>query len=72
MVRSDVGSSGVIFTLDTETGFRDVASEAPTNYPEIAAALVRWGIDSISVNPSSLIGALKVVADAERAAAAAR
>ncbi|VFU09984.1 protein of unknown function [Methylocella tundrae] len=28
--------------------------------------------DSISVNPSSLIGALKVVADAERAAAAAR
>ena len=24
MVRSDVGSSGVIFTLDTETGFRDV------------------------------------------------
>lgn len=44
MVRSDVGSSGVIFTLDTETGFRDVASEAPANYPEIAAALVRWGI----------------------------
>jgi pyruvate,water dikinase len=24
MVRSDVGSSGVMFTLDTETGFRDV------------------------------------------------
>ncbi|OGZ18417.1 MAG: phosphoenolpyruvate synthase [Candidatus Nealsonbacteria bacterium RBG_13_38_11] len=24
MVRSDVGSAGVIFTLDTETGFRDV------------------------------------------------
>lgn len=24
MVRSDLGSSGVIFTLDTETGFRDV------------------------------------------------
>lgn len=24
MVRSDIGSSGVIFTLDTETGFRDV------------------------------------------------
>ena len=24
MVRSDVGASGVIFTLDTETGFRDV------------------------------------------------
>src|SRR4029078_5799136 len=24
MVRSDVGSSGVLFTLDTESGFRDV------------------------------------------------
>ncbi len=24
MVRSDLGSAGVIFTLDTETGFRDV------------------------------------------------
>ena len=43
-----------------------ICGEAPANYPEIAAALVGWGIDSISVNPSSLIGALKVVADAER------
>jgi phosphoenolpyruvate synthase/pyruvate phosphate dikinase len=47
------------------------AAEAPANYPEIAAALVGWGIDSISVNPSSLIGALKVVADAERRPVAA-
>jgi pyruvate,water dikinase len=44
-----------------------ICGEAPANYPEVAAALVGWGIDSISVNPSSLIGALKVVADAERA-----
>jgi pyruvate,water dikinase len=43
-----------------------ICGEAPANYPEIAAALVGWGIDSISVNPSSLISALKVVADAER------
>jgi pyruvate,water dikinase len=43
-----------------------ICGEAPANYPEIAAALVGWGIDSISVNPSSLINALKVVADAER------
>jgi pyruvate,water dikinase len=26
MVRSDIGASGVIFTLDTETGFRDVVT----------------------------------------------
>ena len=43
-----------------------ICGEAPADYPEIAAALVGWGIDSISVNPSSLIAALKVVADAER------
>ncbi len=49
-----------------------ICGEAPANYPEIAAALVGWGIDSISVNPSSLIGALKVVADAELRAAGAR
>ena len=46
-----------------------ICGEAPANYPEIAAALVRWGVDSISVNPSSLIGALGVVAEAERARA---
>jgi pyruvate,water dikinase len=43
-----------------------ICGEAPANYPEIAAALVGWGIDSISVNPSTLICALTVVADAER------
>jgi pyruvate,water dikinase len=43
-----------------------ICGEAPANYPEIAAALVGWGIDSISVNPSSLIGTLKIAADAER------
>lgn len=48
-----------------------ICGEAPANYPEIAAALVGWGLDSISVNPSSLIGALKVVADAERQLVAA-
>jgi pyruvate,water dikinase len=48
-----------------------ICGEAPANYPEVAAALVGWGIDSISVNPSSLIGALKVIADAERRPAAA-
>jgi pyruvate,water dikinase len=48
-----------------------ICGEAPANYPEIAAALVGWGIDSISVNPSSLIHTLKVAADAERSPVAA-
>lgn len=48
-----------------------ICGEAPANYPEVAAALVGWGIDSISVNPSSLIDALKVAANAEDHLAAA-
>ena len=42
-----------------------ICGEAPANYPEIAAALVGFGIDSISVNPSSLIKTFHVVAEAE-------
>jgi pyruvate,water dikinase len=31
-----------------------ICGEAPANYPEVAAFLTRLGVDSISVNPSSL------------------
>jgi pyruvate,water dikinase len=48
-----------------------ICGEAPANYPDIAGALVEWGIDSISVNPSSLIAALKAASGAEAHAAAA-
>ncbi len=48
-----------------------ICGEAPANYPEIAAALVGWGIDSISVNSSSLIGVIRTVAEAERRSSAA-
>ena len=42
-----------------------ICGEAPANYPEMVKTLVGWGIDSISVNPSSLIGTLLRVAEAE-------
>ena len=42
-----------------------ICGEAPGELSGDRPALVEQGIDSISVNPSSLIGALKVVADAE-------
>lgn len=42
-----------------------ICGEAPANYPEIAAALTGFGIDSISVNPSSLVKTFHVVAEAE-------
>ena len=42
-----------------------ICGEAPANYPEIAQQLVVWGIDSISVNPASLVKTFGVVAEAE-------
>jgi pyruvate,water dikinase len=43
-----------------------ICGEAPANYPEVAQRLAQWGIDSISVNPASLIRTFEVVAEAER------
>jgi pyruvate,water dikinase len=47
-----------------------ICGEAPASYPEIARFLARAGIDSISVNPGSLLRTLTVVAEAEHEAAA--
>jgi pyruvate,water dikinase len=43
-----------------------ICGEAPANYPEIAQYLTELGIDSISVNPSSLPRTIAVVREAER------
>ena len=43
-----------------------ICGEAPANYPEIAQFLVRLGINSISVNPSSLPRTITAVREAER------
>jgi pyruvate,water dikinase len=42
-----------------------ICGEAPANYPEIAHYLAQLGIDSISVNPSSILRTMEVVAKAE-------
>ncbi len=42
-----------------------ICGEAPATYPEIAAFLTRVGVDSISVNPSSLQRTMTVVFEAE-------
>lgn len=42
-----------------------ICGEAPANYPEIARYLVGLGIDSISVNPSSLLCTIEIVRAAE-------
>ena len=46
-----------------------ICGEAPANYPEIASFLTRLGIDSISVNPSSILRTMAVVHEAEQGVA---
>ena len=47
-----------------------ICGEAPANHPEIAQFLAKIGIDSISVNPTSLARTIAVVRAAEQEAAA--
>ena len=42
-----------------------ICGEAPANYPEIARFLAEQNIDSISVNPSSLLRTIDIVRTAE-------
>lgn len=42
-----------------------LCGQAPSDHPEFAAFLVECGIDSISVNPDSVLEARRVVAEAE-------
>jgi pyruvate,water dikinase len=42
-----------------------ICGQAPSNYPEFAAFLVREGIDSISLNPDSFAATTKHVAEVE-------
>jgi pyruvate,water dikinase len=44
-----------------------ICGQAPSDYPEFAAWLVELGIDSISLNPDSIIGVLKRVSEQELA-----
>jgi pyruvate,water dikinase len=42
-----------------------ICGQAPSDHPELAAMLVDAGIDSISLNPDSVLGAKRRVAEAE-------
>jgi len=45
-----------------------ICGEAPATYPEVAQFLVEQGIDSISVNPASLLPLKRLIAEVEGAA----
>jgi pyruvate,water dikinase len=49
-----------------------ICGEAPANYPEIARYLAELGIDSISVNPSSILRTMEAVGEAEAGAIASK
>ena len=42
-----------------------ICGQAPSDYPEFAAFLMQEGIDSISLNPDSIIGIVLVIAETE-------
>jgi pyruvate,water dikinase len=44
-----------------------ICGQAPSDYPEFAAFLVEEGIDSISLNPDSVIGIIRRLAEVEQA-----
>ncbi len=43
-----------------------ICGQAPSDYPEFAEFLVEKGIDSISLNPDSVVKMMKIVAEKER------
>jgi pyruvate,water dikinase len=43
-----------------------ICGQAPSDYPDFAAFLVEAGIDSISLNPDSIVQVKQRVAEAER------
>ncbi|MDR9502168.1 MAG: putative PEP-binding protein, partial [Desulfurivibrionaceae bacterium] len=49
-----------------------ICGQAPSDNPEFAAFLVEAGIDSISLNPDSVISTIEAVAKAEKSRAGAR
>ena len=49
-----------------------ICGQAPSDYPDFAAFLVREGIDSISLNPDSVVKVLRRVAETERSMDAER
>jgi len=49
-----------------------ICGQAPSDYPEFAAFLIQEGIDSISLNPDSVIGVKKRIAAEEARRSSAR
>ena len=42
-----------------------ICGQAPSDYPEIAEALVRMGIDSLSLNPDTVLQTIRLISEVE-------
>ncbi|MBI2593596.1 phosphoenolpyruvate synthase [Candidatus Daviesbacteria bacterium] len=59
--------SAVIKVCRKRHKYIGICGQAPSDYPEFAAFLVKEGIQSISLNPDSIIGAIKRIHKEEQA-----
>ncbi|HKZ24193.1 MAG TPA: putative PEP-binding protein, partial [Acidimicrobiia bacterium] len=47
-----------------------ICGQAPSDFPDVARRLVEMGIDSISLNPDTVVSTIAIVSEAEAGAAA--
>jgi len=58
--------SSVISTAHSKGRKVGICGQAPSDYPDFVDFLVDAGIDSISVNPDSVVNVIQRVAEAEK------
>ena len=64
------GRSGELIRAAHAAGRKiGICGQAPSDYPEFAQFLVAQGIDSLSLNPDSLLKTMLAIADVEKALA---
>ena len=62
---SGATTSQLILGVDRASGRKiGICGQAPSDYPEFAAFLVDCGIDSISLNPNTVIETRRTIAEA--------
>ena len=44
-----------------------ICGQGPSDYPEMAEALVKMGVDSMSLNPDSVLQTIQIIGDLEKA-----
>lgn len=64
--------SQVIQVARRKDKYIGICGQAPSDYPEFASFLVQQGIDSISLNPDSVLKTMMVLAETEKSVVLAK